>query len=189
MVSSCSLQQGAHTCASVLLYTVLRLPAVLLEKHPYGKSLDKSLVREEESAEEGGEGVQGLAIRLGDRRGTGWYTRVISADPWPHCSWSEGWSSFWGLLQWYTQDKTRTRKGCLNKGTSGYYDLQKGALHTFLVAYKILLLGVDRFLYKSLHCSFSLSPKIGWEEGRRAAWWVEWEGEWWAQKFSATHRW
>lgn len=36
---------------------MLHLPAVLLEKHPYGKSLDKSLVREEESAEERGEGV------------------------------------------------------------------------------------------------------------------------------------
>lgn len=183
MVSSCSLQQGAHTCASVLLYTVLRLPAVLLEKHPYGKSLDKSLVREEESAEEGGEGVQGLAIRLGDIQG--WFLQIHDLT----ALGLRGWSSFWGLLQWYTQDKTRTRKGCLNKGTSGYYDLQKGALHTFLVAYKILLLGVDRFLYKSLHCSFSLSPKIGWEEGRRAAWWVGWEGEWWAQKFSATHRW
>lgn len=29
------------------------------------------LMREEERAEEGGEGVQGLAIPLGDRRGTG----------------------------------------------------------------------------------------------------------------------
>lgn len=55
----------------LLLHTMLQLPAVLLEKHPYGKSLDKSLVREEESAEEGEEGVQGLAIPLGDKRGTG----------------------------------------------------------------------------------------------------------------------
>lgn len=55
----------------LLLHTMLQLPAVLLEKHPYGKSLEKSLVREEESAEEGEEGVQGLAIPLSDKRGTG----------------------------------------------------------------------------------------------------------------------
>lgn len=40
-------------------------------------------------------------------------------------------------------------------------------LHTFLVVHNILLLGVDEFLYKSLHYSFSLSPKIVGEKGRR----------------------
>lgn len=71
MIHFCSLQQGAHTWASVLLHTMLRFPSVLLEKHPYGKSLDKPIVREEDSADKGGECVQELAIPLGDRRRTG----------------------------------------------------------------------------------------------------------------------